>query len=450
MSTPAGVIVSVSGVRGQIGQGLTPELAAAFAAALGTYAQGRPMVLGRDSRPSGRMLADAARAGLMSVGCDVIDVGILPTPTLGLAVGHFRAAGGLQITASHNPPPWNGLKLFGPDGAVLSATEGKKGKELFEVGPWRRVPFDKLGAAADPDTHTMPVVHVQKVLKLVNAGKIRARRPVAFLDGNGGAGGPLGVALLEALGCGVVTYACEPDGQFQHPPEPIPEHLVGVAPLVTERQADIGFVLDPDADRLALIDETGRCIGEEMTLALAVKHRLTQDTGPVVVNLSTSRLVEDIAAAAGVPFRRTPVGEANVVTGMRDLGALIGGEGNGGVIDPRVGWVRDPFIGMGLILELLATDGRPLSTVVANLPHYHIIKDKVPVEPGGLAAALERLASHWPGAAVDRQDGVRVDWPDRWVQVRASNTEPIVRLIAEAPGETEARELIAAAAAVLK
>jgi phosphomannomutase len=279
-------------------------------------------------------------------------------------------------------------------------------------------------------------VHLNRVLPLVDVPAVRARRPVVFLDANGGAGGPLGVALLEALGCGVIAHACEPDGVFHHPPEPVPEHLAGLAPEVARQQADVGFVLDPDADRLAVIDEAGRPIGEELTLALAVKFRLSQDRGPVVVNLSTSRVIEDLAREAGVPFRRTPVGEANVVEGMRSVGAL-----NGGVIDPRVGWVRDPFVGMALVLNLMAAGRRPLSELVAGLPGYHIVKDKYPIDPAGLPAALARLERHWPGATADRQDGLRLDWPDRWVQVRASNTEPIVRVIAEAPTAADARAL---------
>jgi phosphomannomutase len=441
MTVPPGVIVSVSGVRGVIGEGLTPELAATFAAALGTAVGGGRVVVGRDSRPSGRMLAAAVQAGLVSAGCEVVDVGTLPTPTVGLMVRHAHAAGGVQITASHNPAPWNGLKLFGADGAVLDRASGERVRDLFTGGNLRRVGWSDLGGVRDEDAQRAQVVHVNKVTPLVDGKAVRARRPVVFLDANGGAGGPLGVALLEALGCGVIAHACEPDGQFLHPPEPVPENLTGVGAEVARQQADVGFVLDPDADRLAIIDETGRPIGEELTLALAVKLRLSQDRGPVVVNLSTSRVCEDLARDAGVPFRRTPVGEANVVEGMRDAGALIGGEGNGGVIDPRVGWVRDPFIGMALVLNLLAAAKRPLGELVAELPAYHIVKDKYPIDPAGLPAALARLEGHWPDAAADRQDGLRLDWPDRWVQVRASNTEPIVRVIAEAPTAADARAL---------
>jgi phosphomannomutase len=278
-------------------------------------------------------------------------------------------------------------------------------------------------------------------LELVDVPRIRARRPRVFLDANGGAGGPLGLRLLEALECQTFGLACNADGVFQHEPEPVLANLRDICPRVPQHRADIGFVLDPDADRLALIDETGRYIGEELTLALAVLFRLRQQRGPVVLNMSTSRLSEDIAKQAGCPCYRTAVGEANVVEKMREVGAVIGGEGNGGVIDPRVGWVRDPFIGMALILNLLADTGKRLSELVAELPSYCIIKDKYTLESDRLPQLFAALLQRWPDAAVNRMDGLRLDWPSRWVHVRPSNTEPIVRVIAEAPQEKEAQAL---------
>jgi phosphomannomutase len=247
--------------------------------------------------------------------------------------------------------------------------------------------------------------------------------------------------LLEALSCVVTYQGADADGRFLHEPEPIADNLVDVCPLVPRHRADIGLVLDPDADRLALIDELGRYIGEELTLALAVQYRLQQERGPIVVNMSTSRINEDLAKTAGVPFHRSSVGEANVVARMREVGALIGGEGNGGVIDPRVGWVRDSFIGIGLILSLMAQTRRKLSDLVAALPSYVIVKEKYQVEPSRLSAILDLLPNCWPEAAVDRVDGVRLDWSDRWLHVRASNTEPIIRVIAEAPSRETAEAL---------
>lgn len=441
------LIVSVSGVRGVVGQGLTPEVTARFAAALGTYADGGRIVLGRDSRPSGRMLRHAALAGLESVGCRIVDIGIAPTPTVGVAVRSAGAAGGLQITASHNPAPWNGLKLFGSDGAVLPAAEGEKVRKLYESGVTRGAAWDALGSAT-PGT-TAADDHCRGVLAQVEVERIRSRAIAVFLDANGGAGGPLGQGLLQALGCRLTAHACEPDGHFRHEAEPVPAHLGDVARLVRESGGAFGCVLDPDADRLALIDETGRCLSEELTLALCVQFRLSRQRGPVVVNMSTSRVIADLADQFGVPFHRSAVGEANVVAKMREVGAVIGGEGNGGVIDPRVGWVRDPFVGMGLLLNLIAETGRTLGQLADLLPQYHIIKDKYTVAREKLPAALAALAARWPDAATDRTDGLRLDWADRWVHVRGSNTEPIVRVIAEARGEEDAAGLCREAGAVL-
>jgi phosphomannomutase len=385
------------------------------------------------------MLRHAVLAGLFSTGCEVHDLGVAPTPTCGLAVRRLQAAGAIQITASHNPAEWNGLKLFGPEGRVLSAVRGKEVQARFEAGACRRVPWDQLGRAIA--CHEAQEWHRERVLELLDGPRIRSRGLRAFLDANGGAGGPLGRSLLEALGCRPVCHGCRADGSFEHEPEPTAENLRHICPLVPQQGADIGFVLDPDADRLALIDETGRYIGEELTLALAVQFRLRQQRGPVVINMSTSRVVEDICREFGVVCYRAAVGEAHVVDRMQEVGAVIGGEGNGGVIDPRVGGVRDPFIGMGLVLNLMADTGRRLSELAAALPAYVIIKDKYQVDRDRLPALFAGLEKRWPDARVNRLDGLRLDWPDRWVHVRPSNTEPIVRVIAEAPAAAEAERL---------
>jgi phosphomannomutase len=326
---------------------------------------------------------------------------------------------------------------------VLSAAAGRQVKSLYDVGSFRRAAWDGLGTLID--CRQAGDWHLERVLELVDASKVRARRLQVFLDANGGAGGPLGRRLLESLECRPVCLGCDADGQFAHEPEPIEANLRDVCSRVAAAGCDIGFVLDPDSDRLALIDETGRYIGEELTLALAVLQRLSRagagERGPVVVNMSTSRVVEDVAARFGVPCHRSAVGEANVGEMMRQVVALIGGEGNGGVIDPRVGFVRDPFIGMGLVLNLLADTGKRLSEVVAELPTYTIVKDKYGVDPGRLPALFAALEGRWPGTKANRLDGLRLDWPDRWVHVRSSNTEPIVRVIAEAPRAEEAERL---------
>ena len=433
------LIVSVSGIRGKIGQGLGPEVATAFATALGTHTSAGPIVVSRDGRPSGSMLHHAVLAGLLSAGCNVHDVGVAPTPTCGLAVQRLRAAGAVQITASHNPAPWNGLKLFGPGGMVLTAEEGKRVQGVFEQRQFRQVRWNELGTVT-------PCVqagewHRDRILELIDPERVRVRRFRVFLDANGGAGGPLGRKLLESLGCTVVCRGCDADGRFLHEPEPVADNLRDVYPLVPQNNADLGLVLDPDADRLAIIDERGQYIGEEMTLALATRYRLRRDRGPVVINMSTSRVVEDIAKELGCPCARAAVGEANVAERMREIKAVFGGEGNGGVIDPRVGYVRDPFIGMALILSSLAEENKRLSQIVAALPAYHIVKDKYTADRAGLPDLFRRLEERWPDARRNHLDGLRLDWNDRWVHVRPSNTEPIVRVIAEAPKEVDARAL---------
>jgi phosphomannomutase len=433
------LIVSVSGIRGIVGRGLTPDAALAFAQALASAVGGKPLVLCRDSRPSGAMLRHAVLAGLEAGGCKVFDIGIGPTPTCGFAVRRLEAAGGIQLTASHNPAPWNGLKLFGADGAVLPARQGKSIQDRYESRNFKTVDWNALGRVELTDGAAD--WHRERVLELVDVNVIQQAKLSALVDANGGAGGPLALRLLEDLHCRVEGLGCAASGKFEHEPEPIAENLSTVCPKVSACGAQIGFVLDPDADRLALIDETGRYIGEELTLALALAYRLQRERGPVVVNMSTSRVSEDIAERFGCAFHRSAVGEANVVEKMRSLGAILGGEGNGGVIDPRVGWVRDPFIAMGLILGYLAETKKTLSALVNELPAYTIIKDKYQVDRAGLPALFKALEDRWPNARPNLVDGLRLDWSDRWVHVRPSNTEPIVRVIAEAPTAEVARKL---------
>jgi phosphomannomutase len=432
------LIVSVSGIRGIFGEDLTPAIAESFAAALGTFLQRGRAVISRDSRPSGAALRDAVAAGLTASGCDVIDIGISPTPTVGIAIRRLEAAGGIQISASHNPAPYNGLKLFGSEGTVLTAAKGKQVQSIFQSRSMKPLGEQRGNRTENGDALRW---HRDRVLELIDAARIHRRGFRVFLDANAGAGGPLGKDLFASLGCRVTGSGLEPDGHFLHTPEPTAENLQEVCPLVAQSQSDIGCALDPDSDRLALIDEKGRYIGEELTLALALRYRLSQKRGPVVINMSTSRVIEDIAAQFGSVCHRAAVGEANVVELMGTVGAVIGGEGNGGVIDPRVGGVRDPFIGIGLILELMATTGKKLSELVAETPVYHIVKDKYEVGPERLPRLFSMLTERWPEAKVNRVDGLRLDWSDRWLHVRPSNTEPIVRVIAEAPEEAAAKQL---------
>jgi phosphomannomutase len=452
------LMISVSGMRGHVGTDLTPELVARHAAALGAWAraQGRPLVvLGRDSRTSGPMFARAAAAGLMSVGTDVIDLGIVPTPTTQLAVEHHRAGAGLILTASHNPIEWNALKLVGPDGIFLDADAGATVRALAEAGP-DRVGWDGIGRLTeDPDAVAR---HLDAVLALnvIDVAAIRARGFHVALDCVRGAGSVAIVPLLQRLGARVSGIHLEPDGRFPHPPEPVPENLSDLSRLVRETGADLGMAVDPDVDRLALVDGTGTPVGEDYTLALAVRAVLAQVRGgtrdtpashtsrTVVVNLSTSLVVEDAAREYGARLVRAPVGEANVARAIRDEGAIIGGEGNGGVILPVLHIGRDAPLAVALILHYLAKVGGSLSDVVAASPRYVILKAKAPRGPG-LAPLYDRLRRRFPDASLDERDGLRLAWSDRWLHVRPSGTEPIVRLIAEAPTAADADALVSAA-----
>lgn len=440
-------IISVSGLRGVIGESLSPELAARFAGAFAAGLPPGPMVISRDGRTTGRMLADAVRATLCGLGRNVYDADVAATPTTGVLVRERGAVGGIQISASHNPPPYNGLKLFDQRGQVISAAAGEQVIARFRTGgvPW--VPYDQIGTVIPVEDTTS--AHLQAVLATVNVARIRERRFRVLLDSNAGAGSLLGRQLLQTLGCECRILGDQPTGQFLHPPEPTAENLADVSRYVTEFQAAVGFCQDPDADRLAIIDETGRYIGEECTLALCLSHVLQARRGPVVTNCATSRMAEDLANRAGASFARSAVGEANVVAQMQALGAVFGGEGNGGPIDPQVGFVRDSFVGMALVLDLVAKQGQRVSQLADQLPQYAIHKDKTTLAADRVPAALAALERHFADATSSRLDGLRLDWPGRWLLVRASNTEPIVRIIAEAPTIAAARDLCAVAARVI-
>jgi phosphomannomutase len=436
-------IASVSGLRGVVGDGLDPAIVVEFAAAYATGCGPGPVVVGHDGRVSSHVFVSAVVAGVTATGRDALTVGATATPTIGRLVRDQAAAGGVQISASHNPPKYNGLKFFQPEGMVLSQAQGRAVLDRLQRREFGWAPWDSLGRVRtleDPDA-----AHLNQVLKVVDADAIRRRKFPVVLDACHGAGGRLGASLLRVLGCRAVVLGGVPDGRYDHPPEPTEANLRSFAAIVPATGAAVGFAQDPDADRLALVDEAGRYVGEEMTLALAAQRRLSQVKGPVVLNLSTSRVTEDLATRLGCPVHRTPVGEIHVVERMRAEGAVLGGEGNGGVIDPRVGFVRDSFVGMALVLDLLAATGEPLSALVDRLPRHAMVKDQYPLAggagPDGVAALWDRITAAYPDARADRRDGLRLDWDDRWAHVRASNTEPIVRVIAEAADFPAARSL---------
>ncbi|MGH7632315.1 MAG: phosphoglucosamine mutase, partial [Gemmatimonadaceae bacterium] len=432
-------------VRGRVGEALTPEVVTRFAAGFGAWARAasgsRAIVLGRDSRVSGPMFHRATVAALQSVGCDVVDVGLAPTPTIQLAVEHHHAAGGLAITASHNPIEWNALKFIGPSGLFLDGAEAAAMRRMVE-GTIPRAGWDSLGVV-QKDARAIDR-HIERVLALpfIDVAGIRARRFTVALDCVRGAGGAIMPALLERFGCEVSAINLETDGRFPRPPEPVAAQLGELERLVQTAGADIGFATDPDVDRLAIVSDAGVAIGEDWTLALAARLALRYRPGPVVANLSTSRIVDDIAAQAGTKLLRAPVGEVNVAVRMRQEGAAIGGEGNGGVILSEVHLGRDAPVGVALLLQMLREDGRPLSATIAGYPRYAIVKDKLDRPNASLESVYQSLRAGFPEAEADTQDGLRLSWTDRWVHVRPSGTEPIVRVIAEAPTEAAARDLI--------
>lgn len=443
-------IISVSGLRGVVGDSLTPLVALRFAAAYhASLPESGAIVIARDGRVTGPILVDAIRATLGALGRDVLDAGVTATPTVGVLVRARRAAGAIQVTASHNPPQYNGLKLFNSAGRIIPAAAGAQVLERYRAAAepaW--VDYRRVGRATpidDPDLD-----HLGLVLATVDVARIRDRAFHVVLDSNHGAGGRCGRKLLELLGCKVTHLGAEPTGLFAHPPEPTLANLTEVARRVGQLRADVGFCQDPDADRLAIIDERGEYVGEEYSPALCVDHVLRTCPGPVVTNCSSSRMTADLAARYGVPYFASAVGEANVVDRMLAVGATFGGEGSGGPIDPRVGYIRDSFVGMALVLDALAARQATVSGLVRELPRYVMQKSTIDLPRERVTAAFDAVERAFSDARPDRLDGLRLDWSDRWVLVRGSNTEPIVRVIAEAPTEAAAAQLVDEVSAVLR
>jgi phosphomannomutase len=445
MASFEGLMVSVSGVRGRVGAGLTPEVVATYAAGFGAWSiglmPGRPIVVGRDSRVSGPLFHRVVLSALESVGCDVIDIGVVPTPTVQLAVEHHHAAGGLAITASHNPVEWNALKFIGSSGLFLDQTDSLSFRAATDKG-FARASWDRLGRTTVDDGAVKRHLDLILALPYIDREHLRARKLKVALDCVRGAGAPIMLALLSELGCIVEAIHTEADGRFPHAPEPIAENLGDLSELVRKTGADIGLAVDPDVDRLAIVDETGTPLGEDYTLALATALVLRRKPGVVVTNLSTSRVVEDAAVKAGQRCVLAPVGEANVAAVMKAERAVIGGEGNGGVILPELHVGRDAPAGAALVLQLLMETGMTPAQLKSSSPQYEIVKDKLDRPDAPLGDVYAALRAAFPGASVDTQDGLRLSWSDRWVHVRPSGTEPIVRVIAEAPTRAEAELLV--------
>ena len=440
-------IISISGLRGIVGSELTPIVASQFSAAFCTQAPPGPIAVARDGRVSGSMLADAIAATIVGHGRDCLDLGVASTPTVGAFV-RGNAAGAIQISASHNPPPYNGMKLFSPEGRVLPGEPGTRVLEAYRQSQTDWKSADKLGvrqSVADPHE-----CHLQLVLATVDVDAIRQRRFRVLLDSNHGAGAILGRRLLETLGCETLIVGGTPDGAFAHPPEPLAENLQSISPRVAAEKFDVGFCQDPDADRLAIIDEQGHFIGEEYTAVLCMMRALMIERGPLVTNCASSNMTQWLAKKHGVPFYRSKVGEANVVDAMQSNQALYGGEGSGGPIDPRVGYIRDSFVGIAQVLDLMTATQSSISKLTLELPRLAMIKDKMVLSKDLLNASISKLNKELNAESMSQEDGIRLDWSDSWLLLRGSNTEPIVRLIAESPTMDQSRALIDRAKRVIE
>ena len=451
------LMIGISGMRGTIGGTLTPQVLMQMSAAFAAYLKQTVkladrahlrVVFGRDSRPSGSWVRDIAVGTLTASGIEVIDLDIVTTPGVAMMVQHLSADAGMIATASHNPIQWNGLKFLNAMAIAPPPADAELIKKLYTQQKTDLVRVEKLIAPTkNTQTHAL---HLKRVLDHVDVLGISSKRFKVVLDSVNGAGCVVTATLLSKLGCQVVHLNGTPDGQFAHEPEPTEKNLTGLAAEVKRQRAVCGFAQDPDADRLAIVDENGVYIGEEYSLVLAAEHILSKKSGGVAAaNLSTSRMLDDIAAKHGGRVVRTPVGEANVVQAMLRENAIIGGEGTGGVIDPRIVPGRDSLVGMAYVLQLMADTGKTISQLVAALPRYQIIKSKFECRREDADRAVEAVKKEFAKEKIDTQDGVRIDWESSWIHARPSNTEPIMRIIAEAPDRATAEQKIAQVQAVV-
>ena len=442
------LIISISGLRGIVGENLTASVAEEYGCAFGTFLKKRltgkkeklSVCIGRDSRPSGQMLKSAVTEGMCKAGIDVIDLGLVTTPGVGIMVSEFGCSGGVVVTASHNPDQYNGIKLLLENSMAPPPDAAEQIKQCF---------FDKSFALVDSQdsgqvtsNEQTDTVHIAKVLAIVDKEAIADKKFNVVLDSVNGAGGRITKRLLAELGCVVTAINDEPTGIFAHVPEPTAENLTGLCEAVKTGRAEIGFAQDPDADRLAIVDENGTYIGEEYTLALAAKYIFSRKTGKAATNLSTSRMLDDVAEEAGGQVIRTPVGEANVAKAMLENNCIIGGEGNGGVIDLRISPIRDSLVGIVLVLQLMTETGKSISELVSEIGGYYMSKDKFAAEKSQAQQILDSAKETFTDAKLDKTDGCRFDFDDGWLHLRASNTEPVMRIIVEAKDQTTAQKYI--------
>ena len=437
---PETLIISISGIRGIFGSGLDPRVLVDFVSGYAAWAKAESgsdnrasVVVGRDARVTGQLCQDIVMATLQGCGVDVIDAGLATTPTVEMAVLKEGATGGIILSASHNPAEWNALKLLNRRGEFLSAAQGQEVLRLKQAGLNHTVAYDRIGQRRTAD---FLQYHVDKVVALpfVDMEAIARRGFKVVVDGVNSVGGVAIPALLRALGVrseDTTLLNCEPTGIFAHPAEPLPENLVETCRAVADSGADLGIVVDPDADRLALIQDGGIYFSEELTQVAAARFLWSQRSGPFVTNLSSSRAIDDVGAALGMPVFRSAVGEINVVEKMHEVGAILGGEGNGGVILPDLHHGRDALVGVAMVLQLLCQENITMTELRASLPEYHMAKLKQEIGDLDPDALLAKMADRYANERVSTVDGVKIDFDDGWVHMRKSNTEPIVRVYTE-------------------
>lgn len=436
-----GLKVGISGVRGVVGESFTPQLAASFAMAFGSYVRSGAVMVGRDTRPSGKMIEHAVVAGLQSVGCKPVLAGVIPTPTLLILTQNSSSRGGIAITASHNPAPWNALKFVDHSGMFLNQVCAD---ELFDIYHQQDFPLVNEQQIQSVTYELNPMEeHYSRVLDLVNREQIASSGIRVAVDCCNGVGALHTVPFLERLGCDVVAIHHNPDIPFERGPEPVPEHISALCDVVVKEGCDIGFAQDPDGDRLAVVNEKGVPIGEDLSLALAAEQVLTcYRKGPVVANLSTSRSIDYVAKKHECEVIRSRIGEIHVVEQMIASHAVVGGESNGGVILPQVHLCRDSYGGMAVLLELMARTGRRVSELRAEIPEYVMLKEKMHIRSEHAPLILRSLRRRYQSEKILLLDGVYVDFGDAWIHVRRSNTEPVIRLTAEGPDEDRANQLM--------
>ncbi|HEX5890286.1 MAG TPA: phosphoglucosamine mutase [Pyrinomonadaceae bacterium] len=432
--------ISISGVRGVIGQSLTPTLLTRFAQAFGTHTGSGTIVVGRDPRTSGEMVKHAVIAGILSSGGRVVDIGVCPVPTVQLQVRRRKANGGIAITASHNPAEWNALKFIGSNGLFLDAGQARELLDIYHQGEYTKVGSEEIRSVEEVEGATE--AHIEAILDALGPLPSQGRRLRVVLDSCNGAGSIVGPKLLEALGAEVIPINVTPDGSFPRPAEPLPENLGDLCDAVKKHGADVGFAQDMDADRLAIVNEKGIPIGEDYTLVLAALYVLGREPGPVVANLSTTSALDDVAKKFNCPLFLTKIGEVNVTDKMQQQHAVIGGEGNGGVIYPRINFARDSLVGMALVLHLLTESGKTVSQLMDQFPRYTVVKEKMVCPSEKIPVVLRMLRQEYGEFPLDTRDGVKVTLPEGWFLVRGSNTEPIIRIVAESRSDSQAREIV--------